>query len=146
MTKPYSQLRGASWEHIRSLHNASDYEVFQLPFCMRCPEVIVGAANDVVSVARKLHKLEGRIDKPYKHYEPVKGADSKLYPKIRLVAASVQRKNANYFGMFIEAAIKDIPAEEIKQANEKGEPVVLIIGSIQYLRQIDENCQTLATG
>ena len=37
----YSQLRGVSWEHIRSLYCRGDYEVFPLPFCMRCPEVIV---------------------------------------------------------------------------------------------------------
>lgn len=28
----YSQLRGASWEHIRALHNAREYEIFELPF------------------------------------------------------------------------------------------------------------------
>src|SRR5438034_2357123 len=49
----YSQLRGASWEHIRSLYTCGDYEVFPLPFCMRCPEVIVGAVNDVIVRARQ---------------------------------------------------------------------------------------------
>src|SRR5438477_426381 len=134
----YGQLRGASWEHIRSLHNAREYEVFALPFCMRCPEVIVSAVNDVISEARKIEKLEGRIDKPYRHFEPVKGKDSKLYPKIWLVKTTVQRKNANYFGQFINSIIEKIPAEEIEEANKKGEPVVLIIGSRQYLRQIEE--------
>jgi superfamily I DNA/RNA helicase len=135
----YSQLRGASWEHIRSLHNASDYEVFQLPFCMRCPEVVVAAVNDILSEARSLQKLDGRIDKPYKHFEPVKGADSRLYPTIGLVRASVQRrKGANYFGRFIDAAIAKIPQNEIEEANDKGEPVVLVIGSKQYLRQVEE--------
>jgi superfamily I DNA/RNA helicase len=135
----YSQLRGASWEHIRSLHNASDYEVFQLPFCMRCPEVIVAAVNDIISEAEKVHKLEGRIDKPYRHYEPVKGEDSKLYPKICLVETSVQRRNANYFGRFINEAIENVRPEEIEQANKRGEPVVLIVGSRQYLRQVEEH-------
>ena len=44
----YSQLRGASWEHIRLLYSGGNYEVFPLPFCMRCPEVIVDAVNDVI--------------------------------------------------------------------------------------------------
>ncbi len=92
----YSQLRGASWEYIRALHKAEEYEVFELPFCMRCPEVIVGAVADVISEARKIAKLEGRIEKPYKHFEPVKGKDSKRYPNIWLIETSVQRKNANY--------------------------------------------------
>src|SRR6266498_4501597 len=84
----YSQLRGASWEHIRSLYSRADYEVFPLPFCMRCPEVIVGAVNDVIFRARQAERLEGRIDKPYRHYEPVKGADSRLYPTIGLVTTT----------------------------------------------------------
>lgn len=93
----YSQLRGASWEHIRALHNTREYEVFELPFCMRCPEVIVSAVNDILNEARKLEKLAGRIEKPYKHFAPAKGADSERYPTIRLITTSVQRKNANYF-------------------------------------------------
>ncbi len=134
----YSQLRGASWEHIRSLYKAPEYEVFELPFCMRCPEVIVGAVNDVISEARNIHRLGGRIEKPYKHFEPVKGKDSKLYPKIWLVETTVQRKNANYFGRFINEVIEKIPQPEIEEANKKGEPVVLIIGSRQYLRQVED--------
>jgi superfamily I DNA/RNA helicase len=132
----YSQLRGASWQYIRALHKAEEYEVFELPFCMRCAEVIVGAVADVLSEARKIAKLEGRIEKPYKHFEPVKGEDSKLYPKIWLVETSVQRKNANYFGRFVNEAIEKIPTREIEEANKKGEPVVLVIGSVQYLRQV----------
>jgi hypothetical protein len=134
----YSQLRGASWDYIRSLRNASEYEFFPLPFCMRCPEVIVGAVGDIVANARKLHRLAGRIEKPYFHYEPVKGADSRVYPKILLVTSSVQRKDVNYLGRFIEQVIKDIPDKEIQQANENGEPVVLIIGSPPYLPQVKE--------
>ncbi len=36
----YSQLRGASWDYIRSKYEDDDYEVHELPFCMRCPEVM----------------------------------------------------------------------------------------------------------
>jgi len=146
----YSQLRGASWDYIRSLYGGHDYEFFPLPFCMRCPEVIVEAVNDIITKAMQGQKLGGRIQKPYRHYEPGKGADSRLYPKIQLITATVQRKNANYFGRFIEAAIRNIPEDEIMQANERREPVVLIIGSRQYLRQIEEHlvkCSyTLDTG
>ena len=133
----YSQLRGASWEHIRSLYSRRDYEVFPLPFCMRCPEVIVGAVNDVIFRARQAERLEGRIDKPYRHYEPVKGADSRLYPKIGLVTTTVQRLKANYFGRYITQCIKQIPKEEIEEAKKKGDPAVLIIGSKQYRNQIE---------
>jgi superfamily I DNA/RNA helicase len=134
----YSQLRGASWDHIRACYASGDYEIFELPFCMRCPEVIVGAVSDIILQARELRKLDGRIDKPYRYYPPVKGDDSRRFPKIDLVETTVQRDNANYFGRYIEQSIKAIPEEEVKQAREKAEPVVLIVGSDPYRRQVQE--------
>jgi ATP-dependent DNA helicase UvrD/PcrA len=133
----YSQLRDASWDHIRTLYNSGEYEIFPLPFCMRCPEVIVGAVNDIILRAQQAKRLEGRIEKPYRHYEPVKGPDSRLYPSIALVRTTVQRQKANYFGRYIVESIGQIPDIEIKEANDKGDPVVLIIGSVQYRRQIE---------
>jgi superfamily I DNA/RNA helicase len=132
----YSQLRGASWDHIRARHAGGDYEIFELPFCMRCPEVIVEAVNDIILEARERKKLDGRIDKPYRYYPPVKGDDSKRFPKIDHVETTVQRDNANYFGRYIEQCINAIPAEEIKEAKEKNELVALIIGSDPYRRQV----------
>jgi superfamily I DNA/RNA helicase len=134
----YSQLRGASWDHIRAHYEAGHYEIFQLPFCMRCPEVIVGAVNDVIVNALKDRKLQGRIDKPYRYYEPVKGDDSRRYPKIELVEMSVQRANANYFGHYIEECIQGISEQDFKLAAEKNEPAVLVIGSNPYRRQVEE--------
>lgn len=132
----YSQLRGSSWEFIRSLYQAGEYECFELPFCMRCPEVIVDAVNDIMLRARELRRLEGRIEKPYRYYAPLKGVDSKTYPKIGLVLSTVQRLNANYFGRYVEYAISKIPTCEIEEAAESGDPTVLIVGSKQYLQQI----------
>lgn len=132
----YSQLRGASWEIIRRLHAGDEYEVFELPFCMRCPAVVVEAVNDVISRARESGRLEGRIDKPYEHYEPVKGEDSRRYPHITLVRTTVQRLNANYWGRYIASAIDAIPVEEVVESAGSGDPTALIIGSIHYLRQV----------
>jgi ATP-dependent DNA helicase UvrD/PcrA len=132
----YSQLRGSSWEFIRHLHQAGEYEVFPLPFCLRCPQVIVDATNDIVSAAQRQRRLEGRINTPFRHYEPVKGADSKKYPKLSLVVTTVQRPNANYFGKYLEQAIAKIPEEELREAAEKDYPAVLIIGSNPYRRQV----------
>ena len=134
----YSQLRDASWDYIRAHYENGHYEIFELPFCMRCPEVIVNAVNDVVLTARKCEKLDGRIDKPFRYYEPVKGEDSRRYPKIELVTTSVQRGNANYFGRYIEEGINAIPEEEVALAAEKHEPAALIIGSNPYRRQVEE--------
>jgi superfamily I DNA/RNA helicase len=134
----YSQLRGASWDHIRAHYESGHYEIFELPFCMRCPEVIVGAVNDIIVKARKDNKLRGRIDKPYRFYEPVKGEDSRRYPKIEFVETSVQRGNANYFGRYIEQCVRAVSEQDVQSAAEKNEPVALVIGSNPYRRQTEE--------
>jgi len=132
----YSQLRDASWEHIRLLSRAGEYEVFMLPFCMRCPRVVVDAVNDVLVKAEDLNKLEGRIDKPYKHFPPAKGADSTKYPKIAHVQTSVQRQKVNYMGRYIAQAIGAIPPDEIEAAARDGYPAALVIVAQPYRDQI----------
>ena len=132
----YSQLRDSSWDYIRLLTRAGEYEVFELPFCMRCPEVVVDAVHDVLSTARELHKLKGRIEKPYTYFPPVKGADSAKYPKIVLVKTSVQRQDANYMGRFIAQAIAEIPLDEVKAARRGGYPAALVIVAQPYRDQI----------
>jgi superfamily I DNA/RNA helicase len=134
----YSELRSASWDHIRVHYEGGHYEIFELPFCMRCPQVIVGAVGDIIQTALRIKKLDGRIDKPYRYFEPVKGEDSRRFPTIDLAETSVQRGNANYFGQFIEECIAAIPKAEVALAAEKFEPAVLIIGSNPYRRQVEE--------
>ena len=132
----YSQLRQTSWEHIRLLNQAGEYEVFKLPFCMRCPKVVVDAVNDVLTKAQELRKLEGRIEKPYKHFPPAKAADSAKYPKIDVIETSVQRLDANYMGRYIAKAIADIPGDEIEAAAGGGYPAALVIAARPYRDQI----------
>jgi superfamily I DNA/RNA helicase len=132
----YSQLRGASWDYIRLLSKDDEFEVFELPFCMRCPKVVVDAVADVIVAARRLHRLEGRIDKPYKHFPPVKGAASAKYPKIANVKTSVQSTKANYMGRYIAQAISEIPQDEIQEAARGGYPPALVIVARPYRDQI----------
>ncbi|MFC1528516.1 UvrD-helicase domain-containing protein [Candidatus Latescibacterota bacterium] len=132
----YSQLRDASWDHIRLLSKAGDYEVFKLPFCMRCPKVVVDAVNDILTKAEELDKLEGRIEKPYKHFPPAKGSDSAKYPKIAHVETSVQRQKVNYMGSYLAQAIAQIPENEIETAARGGYPVALVIVAQPYRDQI----------
>ena len=132
----YSQLRDASWDHIRLLHREGKFEVFELPFCMRCPKVVVESVNDVISTAQKLRKLEGRIKKPYKHFAPAKGRDSDKYPTVALVLTSVQRENANYMGRYIAGAIDQIPEDEREIAAKNGYPAALVIAAKPYSSQI----------
>ena len=135
----YSQLRAASWDHIRSHHYGDEYDVFSLPFCMRCTEVVVEAVNDIIGRARADAKLQGRIDKPFRFYEPLKGEVSLQYPKIDLVRTTVQRENANYFGRYIENAIRSIPVADIEKAKEDQDPVALVIGRRPYLPMIERH-------
>lgn len=138
----YSQLRDSSSEYIRSLHDAGEYEVFELPFCMRCPKVVVEAVSDIITKARQLRRLEGRIPKPYRHFPPAKAIDSAKYPKIALVETTVQRQNANYMGRYIEQAIKKIPRDEIDGAARGGYPTVLVIVARPYRDQIVSHLQS----
>ncbi len=132
----YSQLRDSTSELIRSLHDAGEYEVHELPFCLRCPEVVVEAVNDIITRARQMQRLEGRIAKSFKHYPPAKGVDSAKYLKIRLVETSVQRKNANYMGKYIEQEIRKISREDIEEAAKGGYPPALVIVAKPYREQI----------
>jgi superfamily I DNA/RNA helicase len=132
----YSQLRGSSWDHIRLLYGCGEYETFELPFCMRCPKVVVDAVNDVIARARDLHKLEGRIQKPYKYFAPVKKSDSEKYPKIAVVRTTVQSKKCNYMGQYVAQEIARIPSDEIETAVKEGYPPALVIVNKPYREQI----------
>lgn len=134
----YSQLRGASWDFIRELHLRGDFEVFELPFCMRCTEVIVEAVNDVLRHARELGFLDGRIEKSYRYYAPHKGEDSRQYPQIEHVQCTVQSKRANYFGRYVAQQIAAIPEAEIRAAVEAGDIPVLVIAPKPYRGEVEE--------
>jgi len=134
----FGQLRGASWDFIRSLRDGGAFDVFELPFCLRCPEVIVGAVNDVVARARAIRRLSGRIEKPFSPYGPATADASRRYPAITVAACSVQSRKANYFGQFIEEAIAAIPAAEQEEARGARDPLVLVIASNPYRGQVVE--------
>jgi superfamily I DNA/RNA helicase len=105
---------------------------------MRCTKVIVDAVNDVLSQAKKEARLAGRIEKPYKHFPPAKGADSDKYPTIAQVRTSVQRANANYMGQSVAQIASQIPYEEVETANNGDYPVLLVIVAKPYRTQIVE--------
>jgi hypothetical protein len=103
---------------------------------MRCPKVVVEAVADVIVRARKLHRLQGRIDKPYRHFPLAKGADSAKYPTIADVETSVQSSKVNYMGCYIAQAIAEIPRDEIEEAVRGGYPAALVIVAKPYSDQI----------
>lgn len=132
----YSQLRGSSYEFIRNLYQDDEYENCELPFCLRCPEVIVNSFADVVETAQAKKLLPGRIDKPYKYFEPYRKNDSIAHPKIKVLEVSTQQLKTNYFGRIIAQRINRIPKEYITESIRDKFPTALVIGPKQYLSQI----------
>jgi hypothetical protein len=45
-------FKNASARFIRELHAADEYDNFELPFCSRCPAVVVDAVDDVIAAAK----------------------------------------------------------------------------------------------
>lgn len=45
--------RSASPSFLRDLYRSGNFEVFELPFCSRCPEVIVNAINVLIKRATR---------------------------------------------------------------------------------------------
>ncbi len=132
----YGSLRGSSWDFIRNLCASPDYMRCELPFCLRCPEVIINTFDDIIEAARDLRLLQARISKPYRYFPPYKKSDSIAHPKLHAIKTSVQSLSSNYFGKVISKAIRSIPQGYITESKEKGFPTVLIIGNKQYLTQI----------
>ena len=129
----YGILRDASEEHIRAIYSRPDYLKCNLPFCMRCPSVVVGAANDITAEAHQRGLLGKRIQKPY---EPFPRSVDEQYPTIKAVQISVQTPKANLFGRYILDRISNISPEEIEESRKKGFPTVLIIGTKPYSEQV----------
>ena len=131
-------FKHASPVHIRNKAIDKEYELFELPYCSRCTQVIINSVINVTNKAKELGFLKNRIDKNYICFMPEKGKDSGIYPKIIYASCSIQNKAdaRNYIGKFIESEIKKIPQEEIKLARSNNYPCVLILCQSQYLKQI----------
>lgn len=133
----YGSFRGSSWNFIRSLYESPEYYKGRLPFCLRCPEAIIKAFDNIVSTATTLGLLGGRIQKPFQYFPPYKEADSIQHPKLQIIKTSIQKLGTgNYFGKAILKILHSIPHEDITKSREDGYPTVLIIGNKQYLKQI----------
>lgn len=138
--------RAASAGHLRKLHRSGNYEVFELPYCSRCPQVIVTATKALLARAESLGYLKGRIPKRYECYLETKEADSKSYPKIVVAECTTGKIIPKY----IQKEISKIPPKDIAESykQENSYPTVLIIGPRQYLRetekQLRETCPNVS--
>jgi len=124
-------FRYASPDYLREKFNSGNYEKFELPFCIRCTEIIVNATNAFLSKAQEKGFLKGRINKRYECFIGLKRGDNSRFPKI----ITVQLKIGKTIAKYINSIIQNIHASDIAESwNEGSEyPTVLIVGPKQYL-------------
>lgn len=131
-------FRHASAIFLRDLVGDDRYADFELPFCSRCPDVIVRATHRIVERAQQQGLLTDRIPKEYVCYLPDKRAASDAYPTITHARCSVERNNTPYIEQYLEEQIEAIPADDIQRSREAGHPTVLVIGPKQFSQRAYE--------
>jgi superfamily I DNA/RNA helicase len=128
--------RSSSPEFLRQRYNSGDFEIFELPYCSRCPKVIVNAVGAFILKVLELGGLEGRLDKHYLPFTQGNDQINELYPKIKTITVPVISTIAKY----IEVEILKIPNAEIIESNtgKNRYPTVLIIGQKHYLSELQK--------
>jgi hypothetical protein len=118
----------ASPDYLRELHEGSGWSSFNLPFCSRCPLVVVDATHRLVQEAQRRGLLSDRIDKPFECFLPSKGADSEKYPKLIHARCSVHMKKAPYMARYVEEQVRSMYEQDVRDSRNDGNPTVLVIG------------------
>jgi len=133
----YANTRNSSPEHLREFVNSGKYEIFELPYCSRCPSVVVEATSAFIDSAGKLGGLRSRAPKPFFPYLEGKEYENKTYPKV------ITAETGNIAGLstYLENAIARIPEPDIQEAYANNYSCVLIIGARQYLNPINKRLQ-----
>lgn len=124
--------RNSSPDYLREKLNSDKYQVFQLPYCSRCPQVIVHATNAFIQRVIKAGGFTSRIDRPFAPYLEGKEYENSTYPKI----VSATTTNIACLSKLVISEIGKIPEIDIQEAQEKNYPCVLIVGKRQYLNPV----------
>ncbi|MFX0138649.1 MAG: UvrD-helicase domain-containing protein [Candidatus Hodarchaeota archaeon] len=74
--------RSSSPNHLREKYCSGEYEIFELPFCSRCPKVIIEAINAFILEVQKNGHLNERINCRYEAYLEGKEYENEKYSKI----------------------------------------------------------------
>lgn len=128
--------RCASPNHLREKYFSGEYEIFELPYCGRCPKVIVDAANDLIYNAEKTGHLKGRVKKRFECYIGQKRHDSSRFPKVHTAQCTTGKVVAKY----VDEVIRNIDSSDIEESWKEGHEyyTVLITGPKQYLTIIQK--------
>lgn len=123
--------RCASPDYLRQKYYSGEYEIFELPFCRRCPEVIVNAANTLISSSEMNGHLIGRVKKRFECYISTKEPDNTRFPNIYTARCTTGKVVAKYAGK----VIRSITPEDIEESWREGSEYssVLVTGPKQYL-------------
>jgi superfamily I DNA/RNA helicase len=128
--------RSSSPDFLREKYNSGEYEIFELPYCSRCPEVIVNSVNAFIAKIIENDGLEDRLEKSYLPYTEGNNALNRLYPNIKIITVPVISTIAKY----IDLQIRKIPTADVIESNNTGSsyPTVLIIGQRHYLSELQK--------
>lgn len=127
-------LRNSSPVHLREKFHSGAYETFELPFCSRCPRVVVDATSSFIEAIVAEGGFASRINRPFVPFLEDKEYENRTYPKIISATASTIACLAK----LILLAIRKIPNQDISEAYKKGYPCVLIVGQRQYLNPLNK--------
>lgn len=128
----------ASPEHLRELHRDDDWTDFDLPFCSRCPNVVVEATHRLIHKAQHHGLLQERVDKPFECFLPEKRGDSHAYPRIIHARCSVHMGTAPYMARYIEGFLNQLDELDVHDSIKDGNPTALVIGPAYMTRPIYE--------
>ncbi len=126
---------------IKEFYKSGDYEIFELPYCNRCPKVIVDIVNEIIFKAVKKGHLKDRIHKPFTAFEIGNEILNSYYPKINVY----KMKSLDALSYYLPNLLKIIIDKEIDDFNAKdsNDPIALVIGGRHFLREIDAELSTL---
>ncbi len=126
--------RSSSPDYLRERHTSGDFDKFELPYCSRCPAVVVNATNAFIEDVIEKGGLEDRLEKSFFPFSNGNEETNRLYPKIKVIEVPVIATIAKY----IDKEIQKIPNGEIIESNNQDSsyPTVLIIGQRHYLSEL----------
>jgi superfamily I DNA/RNA helicase len=122
----------SSPEYIREKYNSGEYEVHELPYCSRCPNVIINATNEFVANIVDVGGLSDRIEKRFLPFLSDDNPINLRYSQIEYAEVPVLATLTNY----IKHKVSCIPEDEIDESFDENYPTALIIGQSQYITQL----------
>ena len=127
--------RNSSPEYLQKKYRSGNYQVFQLPYCTRCPKVIVEATTSFILNAIEKGGLQSRIERPFIPFLDGKEKVNDTYPKIIRATTT----NIPCLARFIINEIHKIPVSEIIESQSNSYPTVMLVGKKQYLNPLSKS-------